>query len=93
MVVFTMHECVVYKNETSCGACAEHCPTLALKMVPYKDGLTIPQTNTDLCVGCGGCEFICPVKAVRIHGHAEHKAAVEPVNDQVINTDNLDFGF
>lgn len=93
MVVFTMHECVVYKNETSCGACAEHCPTLALKMVPYKDGLTIPQTNTDLCVGCGGCEFICPVKAVRIHGHAEHKVAVEPVNDQVINTDNLDFGF
>ena len=26
-------------------------------MVPYKDGLTIPHVNKEICVGCGGCEY------------------------------------
>jgi len=60
-VELVFHECVVKKNHEDCGACAEHCPTAALKMVPWKHGLNRPKVvNIDVCIGCGGCESICP---------------------------------
>lgn len=95
-VVFLKENCIVTRKETSCGACSEHCPTQALKMVPYKYGLTIPQADTSICVGCGGCEFICPArpyKAVYIEGHATQQEATlfeqDRANDDLID----DFGF
>ena len=33
-VVFIKENCIVYTDETSCGACSEHCPTQAVAMVP-----------------------------------------------------------
>lgn len=64
-VVFARDICVVQVEETSCGACSEHCPTQAVTMIPYKDGLTIPHINVEICIGCGGCEFICPARPLR----------------------------
>ena len=70
--------CVVKTKGTSCGACNEHCPTQAVHMVPWKNGLTIPEVDPDLCIGCGGCEFICPVrpdKAIIVDGLKVHERA------------------
>ena len=64
-VVFVEELCVVRTKGAHCGACAEHCPTQAVKMIPYANGVTIPSINPDICVGCGGCEFICPVRPFR----------------------------
>lgn len=64
-VVFVKENCIVFTDETSCGACSEHCPTQAVSMVTYKNGLTIPSVNPDICVGCGGCEYVCPVRPFR----------------------------
>jgi formate hydrogenlyase subunit 6/NADH:ubiquinone oxidoreductase subunit I len=65
-------------------------------MVPYKDGLTIPQINTEICVGCGGCEFICPVRpfrAIHIEGHAVQLQA-KPFVEQEKEEQEIDgFGF
>ena len=76
----TFHEdiCVVHTEGTNCGACAEHCPTQAVTMIPYEghEGLTIPFITPDICVGCGGCEYICPVRpyrAIYVEGNKEHK--------------------
>ena len=52
-VVFVEDFCIVHTDGTSCGACSEHCPTQAVSMIPYRDGLTIPHTNPQICVGCG----------------------------------------
>ena len=83
------------KNGTNCGACAEHCPTGAVSMVPYKGSLTIPQINPDLCIGCGGCEYICPTRpyrAIYVEGLDKHlEAKVEESKPIEIEPD--DFGF
>jgi formate hydrogenlyase subunit 6/NADH:ubiquinone oxidoreductase subunit I len=75
---FFRGRCVVKTDGTSCGACSEHCPTQAVHMVPWKEGLTIPEMDPELCIGCGGCEFICPVrpdKAIIVTGLAIHERA------------------
>jgi len=73
-VRFIQENCVVAVDGTFCGACDEHCPTKAVSMVPYGDpakGLTIPHVNDSICIGCGGCESICPArpyKAIYVEG-------------------------
>jgi ferredoxin len=74
-VVFRKEDCIIYTNGYNCGACSEHCPTQAVKMIPYKNGLTIPHIDPDICVGCGGCEFICPVAAIYVEGNEIHQQA------------------
>lgn len=95
-VVFIEENCIVYTDGTSCGACSEHCPTQAIAMVPYKDGLTIPHVNTDICVGCGGCEYVCPARpfrAVHIEGNPIQKEA-KPFTEKKEETGEIDgFGF
>lgn len=80
-VHFVLEKCVVYTDNTACGSCSEHCPTQAVKMVPYKEGLTIPETDQEICIGCGACEFACPVKphtAIYIEGNEVHQVAKSP---------------
>ncbi|MFA7231869.1 MAG: 4Fe-4S binding protein, partial [Victivallaceae bacterium] len=71
MVQYNQRICVVQTDKTHCGACAEHCPTTAVHMEPWEDGLTIPRISPELCIGCGCCENICPVlpvKAITVSG-------------------------
>ena len=94
-VVFLLDNCIVNTDETSCGACSEHCPTQAVAMKPYKDGLTLPQVDTEICVGCGGCEYVCPTypKAIYIEGNPVHKEAL-PFHDPEEHDFDIDgFGF
>ncbi|MCE5205033.1 MAG: 4Fe-4S dicluster domain-containing protein [Porphyromonadaceae bacterium] len=94
-VQFIIENCIVYYDETSCGACSEHCPTQAVHMVPYKGVLTIPETDTSICVGCGGCEYVCPAipfKAIYVEGLAtQNKAEIK--KEEVKKTVIDDFGF
>lgn len=95
-VVFIEENCIVARKNTSCGACSEHCPTQAVAMVPYKEGLTIPKVDPEICVGCGGCEYVCPTlpyKAIYIEGNTvqqEAKPFVEEKKEDVVIDD---FGF
>ncbi len=94
-VQFVMDDCIVFTDETSCGACSEHCPTQAVHMVDYKNDLTIPEIDTSICVGCGGCEFICPAtprKAIFVEGISKHKT-IKLIKEKVEEVKVDDFGF
>lgn len=81
---FTKNLCVVPRFQTDCGACSEHCPTKAIEMVPYLDGLTIPQVNEKICIGCGACEHICPADpgpAISVEPLAVHQIAEKPLKE------------
>lgn len=87
--------CIVKTRKQDCGACAEHCPTGAVKMVPYENGLTIPELDVRYCIGCGGCESICPVlpPAIYVQGLDRQDVALPPTKEK-LEVDELDtFGF
>ncbi len=77
---FVREDCIVITKKTDCGACSEHCPTKAVKMVPYEK-LLLPEVNEGLCVGCGACEHPCPTtprKAIYVEANVVHLAAKKP---------------
>jgi ferredoxin len=96
IATFNINRCIVYTQETDCGACSEHCPTQAVHMIPYEGTLTIPQVESELCIGCGGCESICPVRpyrAIVVVSNKEHMR-VEPLKEEEVKEIEIDgFGF
>jgi NAD-dependent dihydropyrimidine dehydrogenase PreA subunit len=95
-VVFIKEKCIVYTDKTACGSCSEHCPTQAVKMVPYENGLTIPETDNEICIGCGACEFACPVlpyTSIFVDGQAVHQVAKAPKQEELKVEEGDDFPF
>lgn len=71
--------CVPVREGQSCGNCARHCPTGAIYMVPMNpedpDSLKIPAVDESKCIGCGACEYVCPVRprsAISVEGYEVH---------------------
>lgn len=78
--VWTRERCIVLTDEVKCDNCFRHCPTEAIQMVPLDvsdpDGKKIPAINTEKCIGCGACEFLCPARprsAIHVEGHQRHR--------------------
>jgi len=95
VVQLHLENCIVYTDETSCGACSEHCPTQAVHMVHYKGSLTIPAIEQEICVGCGGCEYVCPSKpwkAIYVEGIKTHHT-IELAFEEAETHEIDDFGF
>lgn len=70
---FIRANCIVYTDQIACSACADYCPTHAVQMFPYQNGLQLPQIDLALCIGCGACENACPARpyrAIYVEGHA-----------------------
>ena len=82
---FDEKKCIVAVKGTDCAACSEHCPTKAVYTIPYGDNLRLPTVNRDLCIGCGACEYACPVrpeKAITVSGRRRHGRATRRVEQQ-----------
>lgn len=95
-VFFEINNCVVYTENTACGSCSEHCPTQAVTMVPYIDNLTIPEIDVSICVGCGACEYACPVtpyKAIYVDGNPIHEIAKQKETEKLDGSVPEEFPF
>ncbi len=75
--------CLPYRDGVQCGNCARHCPAEAILMVPKDKSanpddpntIKIPAVNTDKCIGCGACEYLCPSRpfsAIYVNGREKH---------------------
>jgi len=85
--------CIVFTNGTKCGACAEHCPTGAVRMIVGETGLPEPVFTSDICIGCGACHHACPVRpaqAISVSGLAVHGIAEKPSPKLFDGTDTPD---
>jgi ferredoxin len=88
---FVKEDCIVETKKKDCGACAEHCPTKAVTMVPY-GSLMLPELRNELCVGCGACEHACPTipyKAIFIVASDEHGRARRPVIERAVPSEEV----
>lgn len=86
-VRFHRDKCVVVTNGTDCAACSEHCPTKAVYTTPYGNNLRLPTIAEDLCIGCGACEYACPVRpqrAITVAGHRRHGRATVKVEPKAV---------
>jgi len=63
--------CVAWEHNTRCLVCNEVCPTHAIKGA---DRLR-PSIDLDLCIGCGSCQYNCPVegKAIMVSPAGERR--------------------
>lgn len=81
---FNQELCVVETEGTDCAACSEHCPTKAVETVPFRDNLRLPRVDDELCIGCGACQYACPVRpqrAIVVEARAEHTRAKRAETD------------
>ena len=56
-------KCYTWTEELFCRSCYERCPVKSTAM-ELKYG--IYPAITDQCTGCGVCEHVCPVKAIKV---------------------------
>ncbi|MDR2084491.1 MAG: 4Fe-4S binding protein [Bacteroidales bacterium] len=77
--VFIKENCVVLRDNSSCGNCARHCPAGAIFMVTINEegySYELPVVDTEICIGCGACEYHCPARpfsAIYVEGHERHR--------------------
>ncbi|MCR5351867.1 MAG: 4Fe-4S binding protein [Bacteroidales bacterium] len=68
--------CLAAKGEASCGNCAYHCPTGAIRMVEQEGcAFKVPTVAESHCIGCGACENLCPsrpISAITVRGYSIH---------------------
>ena len=67
-----------------CEACAQACPKKCIDMVEDKDGFLYPRKVNDVCVDCGICEKVCPIKNNCNECHQPLKTFICRVNSATI---------
>ena len=50
------------RNCSGCGACSDACPKNAIRLVEDAEGFRYPHVDASICIHCGKCESVCPMK-------------------------------
>lgn len=55
------------RKEDCCGctACYAICPKSAIEMKEDEEGFEYPHINEEICVRCGMCMKVCPIKEAK----------------------------
>ena len=77
--VVKLDACLMSARGRKCGNCADKCPTGAIKIVEMTSNDAkpryMPVVNESKCIGCGACEYYCPVRplsAIYVNGNEVH---------------------
>ncbi len=71
LAVFDKNHCLPYAKKVNCMVCEEHCPVpkkaIRFEVIREKDfegrirEIKKPYIVDELCIGCGICEYVCPL--------------------------------
>jgi polyferredoxin len=77
--VWVAQNCIPVSNGDACGLCARQCPAGAIQMVshttPEGRMVKVPAVDSERCIGCGKCEYLCPAQpfsAIYVEGNIAH---------------------
>ena len=78
--IVKLDACVMSSKGSKCGNCADKCPTGAIQIIPLnpddEKSHYMPVVNESRCIGCGACEYYCPVRplsAIYVNGNEIHR--------------------
>ena len=66
--------CLEATGSSQCGKCAQSCPTGAITLIEQGETRR-PAVAEEVCIGCGACEYLCPVRpvsAITVNGRRQH---------------------
>ena len=67
----------ISENEAKLPQLEEDIKYMLIPSDPNDDtSIEIPVVNTEKCIGCGSCEYVCPARphaAIYVEGHEVHK--------------------
>lgn len=67
-----------------CAACADSCPTKAIKMESNAEGFVFPQIDREKCTDCGLCHDVCPYNTKRQYDNYDpHAYLTFSRNDEI----------
>lgn len=77
-----------------CNACGDICGKHAITFTTDTEGFWYPVVNKDLCVDCGLCDKVCPIKnkANHIERYAEPNVFAAYTKDEAIRIDSTSGG-
>lgn len=73
--VIDRSQCIAWNSERTCLVCDEYCSFKAIEWQTV-DGVKRPFVNEKTCVGCGICEFACPIQpvaAIRVYSFGDKR--------------------
>jgi Fe-S-cluster-containing hydrogenase component 2 len=68
--------CIAWAFGRDCMICDEACPYDAISPDVSEDGVLRPYVDENKCVGCGMCEYVCPVEplgAIRVSSAGDRR--------------------
>lgn len=66
-----------------CAACANICPTGAIRIIQDKEGFYKPHIDETKCISCGKCKNICPVEHNTYKNFEKPKVYAAMANDEI----------
>lgn len=78
--VVRLDACIMAADGKRCGNCSRKCPSGAITLAPInpndEKSHYMPVVNEAKCIGCGACEYYCPVRplsAIYVEGVETHR--------------------
>ena len=68
--------CIAWGAGRACMVCDEACPYNAIDASVSAEGVARPVVDERICVGCGMCEYVCPVEprgAIRVNSSGDKR--------------------
>ncbi len=56
----------IARHSVVCRSCGDACTDRAIRFIPRRGGIALPEVLADACTACGNCVTACPANAIEL---------------------------